>query len=300
MLPPLNALRAFEAAARHRSIKDAAAELCVTQGAVSRHVQRLEDFLQVKLFLRQHRHVELTPAGAAYSREAYLALQHIARATADLTSSSNDTIMRIKLPPTCAIRWLMPRLHRFRALNPGISIQIVTSHGDVDFSRDGIDLAIQYGSASESDVIADLLIPEELIPVCSPGLVEGITKPRDLGHHMLLKSVLRPLDWPNWFAAVGLPRDFAGSGELVLENASLTYEAAAKGLGLALAQRAFVQDELRAGTLVVPIGHRLANPTGYFLLVPRERVWQSKTRAFRDWVLREVSASPAAAADGPV
>lgn len=296
MLPPLNALRAFEAAARHLSFKDAAAELCVTQGAVSRHVQHLEEFLGLRLFERHHRQVKLTAAGASYSREARHALRHISRATLHLTSSANDTLLRVKLPPTCAVRWLMPRLPLFHAVHPEISVQLTTSHGDVDFSRENIDVAIQYGSAAQENVTAEQLIREELVPVCSPRLMEGmprVTRPRDLRRHMLLKSVLRRDDWPNWFCTVGLPRNFTTEGEIVLENASLTYEAAAKGLGMALAQLAFIQDELEAGTLVVPIDRHLANPTGYFLLIPRERAQLRKTRAFRAWIMQETfGASP--------
>jgi LysR family transcriptional regulator, glycine cleavage system transcriptional activator len=292
MLPPLNALRAFEAAARHLSFKEAAMELCVTQGAVSRHVQRLEAFLGIRLFLRQHRQVVLTRAGTAYAREAHEALQHIARATADITASTNDAVLRIKLPPTCAVRWLMPRLDRFHEIHPDIAVQIITSHGDVDFAQETIDAAIQYGCASEADVIVEHLIREELVPVCSSRLAmrgRGITAPADLRRQVLLKSALRGEDWPRWFETAGLPRDFETEGEIVLENASLTYEAAAKGLGVALAQLAFVQDELEVGTLVVPIDRHLANPTGYFLLIPRERARARKTQLFRDWILREAA-----------
>ncbi len=301
MHPPLNAVRAFDAVARHLSFKQAAQELCVTQGAVSRHVQRLEAFLGVVLLVRGHRHLTLTDAGLAYSREVHAALATLSQATSQVISSARDrATLRIKLPPTCALRWFIPRLSRFHAIHADITVNIVTSHGDVDFAKDDVDAAIQYGPDAAAGVAVEKLIDEELILVCSRKLAEagpGISRPQDLVWQVLLKSGLRPGDWPNWFEAVGLPRNFATQGEIVLENAALTYEGAAKGLGVALAQRAFVEEDLRSGELVAPIDQRLASPTGYFLLIPQNRASLGKVRAFRDWIVptaRERSPLPAA------
>ena len=141
-LPPLNALRAFEAAGRHLSFKAAAAELCVTQGAVSRHVLNLESFLGVSLFVRSHRQVSLTPEGLAYLKEARDALLRISDATSRARSRTDERTLRIKAPPSCSIRWLVPRLGRFHARHPDVAVQVTTSHDPIDFDRDQVDVEI--------------------------------------------------------------------------------------------------------------------------------------------------------------
>lgn len=296
-LPPLNALRAFEAAARHLSFKQAAEELCVTQGAVSHHIMRLEAALGLKLFIRHHRRIELTREGARYGHEIQSAFAAIARATANCTAAVDGTALKVKLPPTCAIRWFVPRLARFHALHPKISVQIATSHEPFDVDRDNVDVAIQYNRSEREDLRCELLFGEVLVPVCSRELANdgrGIRTPRDVGRHVLLKSILRPTDWPRWFKMVGVSDDFAPDRELVLENASLTYEGAEKGLGVALAQAAFVEEELRTGRLVVPIDRRMVSQAGYYLVIPRERERLRKVRTFRAWLLEEAARAQSA------
>jgi LysR family glycine cleavage system transcriptional activator len=288
-LPPLNALRAFEATARHLSFKKAADELCVTQGAISRHVMRLEAALGLKLFTRHHRKIELTPEGLRYGREISDAFGAIARATANCTAIVDDAILKVKLPPTCAIRWFVPRLAQFYARHPDISVQILTSHEPLELGRDAADVAIQYNRTESEALRCEPLFSGLLVPVCSRDLASrgrGIHAPDDLARHVLLKSVLRPRDWPRWFAMVGTPQDLAPERELVLENASLTYEGAEKGIGVALAQVAFIEEELRAGRLVVPVARPLPDP-GYFLVTPRDRARLRKVRLFRAWLLEE-------------
>lgn len=290
-LPPLNALRAFEASARHLSFKKAGDELCVTQGAISRHVMRLEETLGLKLFTRHHKRVSLTREGERYSGEIHSALAAIARATASCTSVVDDNILKVKVPPTCAIRWLMPRLQRFQEMQPAFSVQISTSHEPFDPDKDNFDVSLQYGP-SESDLVkCELLFGEILIPVCSTEFTSRvpIETPLDLSRQVLLKSVLRSADWPRWFQMVGISVDQTATRQIVLENASLTYEAAEKGFGVALAQSAFVVDELQLGRLVAPIDRRIADETGYYLLVPRDRARLRKVRAFRKWLMNEAA-----------
>ena len=145
-LPPLNAVRAFEVAARHHSLKAAAEELFVTPGAVSRQIHNLEEFLGTRLFIRGGRQLELTRHGESYLVEVREGLERVARATSTLTARLNEHTLQLKLPPTCGMRWLVPRLAGFRAEHPDIQVQVSTSHDAVDFGRDDVDLAVHYGS----------------------------------------------------------------------------------------------------------------------------------------------------------
>jgi LysR family glycine cleavage system transcriptional activator len=291
-LPPLNALRAFEAAARHSSIKNAAEELCVTAGAVSRHVLKLEGYLGAKLFHRRHGSIELTPAGVLYLREIREAFMLISRATTTTRAAGLDErLLRLRVPPTCAARWLVPRLAHFHAEHPDISIQITTSHDAVDFARDDTDAAVEYGRDVAGDLVGDRLFGEVLLPVCSPALAAQpprVREPRDFTGHVLLHSIRRPNDWPDWFAAAG-----AGGlnldRTLAFENSTLTYQGAVDGLGIAVAQVAFVADELQRGRLVAPLDIRLHGEASYYLVYPKAKAKLSKVRLFGDWIASEAS-----------
>jgi LysR family glycine cleavage system transcriptional activator len=287
-IPPLNALRAFEAAARHLSFKKAAEELCVTQGAISRHIKHLEATLGFRLFTRAHTAVTLTPEGESYSIEIHKAFAAIARATANCTAVIDNAILKVKVPPTCAIRWLMPRLHLFQE---NVSIQLVTSHQPFNAESDNFDVAIQYNPSDIDLVKCELLFNEMMVPVCSGEMAEhsGIKAVNDLANQVLLKSMLRPTDWPRWFEMVGVSDKHRPEKELIFENASLTYEAAEKGFGVALAQAAFVEDELLANRLVVPINRRLTGKSGYYLVIPRDRARLRKVRTFRNWIMGEAA-----------
>ncbi len=290
-LPPLNALRAFEAAARHSSIKRAADELCVTPGAVSRHVLKLEAHLGVRLFARKHGSVELTPAGTRYLREIREAFALIARATSTTRSGRDERRLRLTVPPTCAARWLVPRLGHFHAGHGDVSIEIATSHDPVDFARDEIDAAVHYGRSIAPGLAGTELFGEMLVPVCSPALASHpppVRSARDLAAHVLLHSIRRPNDWPDWFAAAG-----AGSLELdrtlAFENSTLTYQGAIDGLGVAVAQLAFVGDELERGRLIAPVDVRLRGECAYFLVYPAEKAALAKVRMFQEWIAAEAA-----------
>ncbi len=291
-LPPLNALRAFEAAARHSSFKRAADELCVTPGAVSRHVLKLEAFLGAKLFFRRHAQVDLTPEGSAYLQEIREAFVRISHATTKTRAAGLDErLLRIKVPPTCAARWLVPRLAHFHADHADISIQLTTSHDAVDFGRDDVDAAVHYGVGAGADLESVKLFGEVLLPVCNPAVAAlrpAVRAPRDLARHVLLHSIRRPSDWPDWFAAAGMP-DVAIERTLAFENSTLTYQGAIDGLGVAIAQAAFVVDEIERGRLVAPIDLCLRGNTAYFLVFPKDKGRLRKVRLFRDWAAREAS-----------
>jgi LysR family transcriptional regulator, glycine cleavage system transcriptional activator len=288
-LPPLNALRAFEAAARHLSFKQAAAELCVTPGAISRHVGNLEDDLGTSLFIRRNRSIRLTRHGESYLGDVRGAFERMDRATAALRSTLIDEkSLRLKLPPTCAMRWLVPRLAGFHTQHPDISVQISTSHEPVDFDHDEVDLAIQYGTGIGPGLAGERLFDEVLMPVCRPGLIEdpAPVAPGALAENVLLHSFRRPHDWPRWFEAAGIP-DRQIAREIVFENSSLTCQGAIDGLGVAIAQAAFVQDEIKSGRLVCPTDLPLRTDYGYYLVCPKGKTRQKKVRLFQSWIATE-------------
>jgi len=288
-LPPLNAVRAFEAAARNGSVTRAARELSVTQGAVSRHVGALEQWLGARLFVRTQRGVSLTPQGTAYFRALRGALDQIDHATRQLQQSPDESLLRLKLPPTFAIRWLIPRLARFHALHPRIDVQITTSHERADFDREDIDACIHSERESPQGPGFRRLVGEVLLPVCSPRLLERgapLARPADLAHHVLLCSLNRPDDWPAWLDAAGVPQIDGNSG-LKFENAALAYQAAIDQLGVMVAQLALVQDDIAAGRLVAPLALRLRTPGGYYLAYPPFRPPSARVAAFEEWIVRE-------------
>jgi LysR family glycine cleavage system transcriptional activator len=288
-LPPLNAIRAFESAARNASFTRAARELFVTQGAVSRHVAALEGWLGATLFTRTQKGVDLTAKGRAYFRAVKGALDQLDHATRQLRGSPDEALLRLKLPPTFAIRWLVPRLARFHALHRGIDVQIITSHDPADFDREDIDAAIHSDPLPPAGPGFRRLIGEVLQPVCSPGLLERgppLAQPADLANHVLLCSLHRPHDWPTWLAAAGVPQ-IDGNRGLKFENAALAYQAAIDQLGVMVAQRALVEDDLRSGRLVAPFALSVRTAGAYYLAYHPDRPKSERLAAFEDWLLGE-------------
>ncbi len=283
--PPLNALRAFEATARAGSLTRAAAELRVTQGAVSRHVSQLEKWLGVALFVRTRRGAELTHEGETYFRGIRPAFQEIDIQTRRLMKKPDANTLRLKLPPTFAIRWLVPRLASFHADNRHIDVQITTSHQPIDFERENVDVAIHSGSQPVAGLTCHRLFGEMLLPVCSPSLFDHHPKPEtlaDLERHVLLSSMHRPNDWPDWLRAAKLPELTEKAG-LQFENSALAYQAALDGLGIVMAQLAFVEDDLRSGRLVEPFDLRVPTGNAYFVVSPYAHP-PERAKAFETWI----------------
>jgi LysR family glycine cleavage system transcriptional activator len=291
-LPPLNAMRAFEAVARNGSVTAAAHELSVTQGAVSRHVASLEDWLGAKLFTRTPRGVEMTGKGLAYFRTLKRALDQIDSATRRLQKNREEDLLRLKLPPTFAIRWLIPRLASFHALHPQLDVQITTSHETADFDREDVDAYIHSEREPRAGPGFRRLFGETLLPVCSPQLLKHgpkLRKPRDLAKHVLLCSMNRPHDWPSWLAAAGVP-DIDGNDGLKFENAALAYQAAIDELGVMIAQRALVEDDLRSGRLVAPIALPVRTSGSYYLAYSPNRARSARLVAFEEWIVAQAQA----------
>jgi LysR family glycine cleavage system transcriptional activator len=288
-LPPLNAMRAFEAVARNGSVTAAARELSVTQGAVSRHVATLEQWLGAKLLTRTPRGVEITARGLPYFRTLRRALDQIDSATRRLRKNREENLLRLKLPPTFAIRWLVPRLARFHALHPQFAVQITTSHETADFEREEVDAYIHSEREPPSGAGIKRLFGETLLPVCSPGLLKRgppLRRPRDLAKHVLLCSLNRPHDWPAWLAAAKAP-NIDGNEGVKFENAALAYQAAIDELGVMIAQRALVEDHLRSGRLIAPIALAVPTPGAYYLAYSTSRARPPRLAAFEAWIVGE-------------
>jgi len=285
-LPPLNSLRAFDVAARHRNFSRAAVELRVTQGAVSRHVAKLEAALGSRLFRRRGRQLELTAEGAqlhVFVREAF---ERINEGVDLFARRPVASILKIKVPPTLGIRWFIPRLVHFHALHPEVDVQITTSHQPVDFDQEDVDVAIHWGSGEWKGLSADFLIDEELTPVCSPDILfdRPLREPADLSRHVLLHAMHRTNDWRIWLEAAGAP-DVDWTRALKFENSGLTYQAAIDRLGVVVAQRAFIEDDLATGRLVAPFPLVVPGERAYFLVLPTKRRPHRKVTVFREWLL---------------
>lgn len=307
-LPPLNAVRAFEAASRNTSFSRAAEELSVTQGAISRHVAGLEDWLGVKLFLRSGRGVELTSKGATFARIVRASLDQLELGSRQLRERPDESTLRLKLPPTFAIRWLMPRLAHFHARNRRIDVQITTSHQPVDFAREDVDACIHSDSQPPRHAHWHRLFGERLLAVCSPRLLEHgsrLTHPRDLSNHVLICSLHRPRDWPMWLAAAGLSDVDANNG-MKVENSALAYQAAIEGVGVVVAQRSFVEDDLREGRLTAPFALEVETDGAYYFGYSSECQKSERVAAFEDWILEaamqrdERQAAPSSAGPSPL
>jgi LysR family glycine cleavage system transcriptional activator len=299
-LPPLNAVRAFEAAGRYLSFTGASQELLVTQSAVSRHVSTLEDWLGAKLFFRRQRGIELTPRGEAYYRALSIALDQIDVATRRMRDDAAEKVLRLKLPPTFAIRWLAPRLAGFHALHPEIDIQVTTSHSPGNFDREDVDVFVQseFGAPTEG---YKRLFGEVLLPVCSPRLLErgpALDRPADLAGHTLLSSMHRPRDWPLWLAAAGITT-LEARGAISFDNAALAYQAAIDGLGVVMAQRALIEEDLNNGRLIAPFERQTPTPGAYYLAFNAGRPKPPRVAAFEAWLLAEAAKSEGGAEPRP-
>ncbi len=283
-LPPLNAIRAFEAAGRHSSFSHAAEELNVTHAAVSRHVRGLEHRLGIQLFRKVARGVELTDAGRTYLRAVTPALDKIADATEALTGAY-DGLVSVSCEPTFAVKWLMPRLGTFQEQHPDIEVKIDSTPRLADIGRYECDLALRFCSVDVGDMQADLICQSPVCPVGAPDLLEKngpISAPADLLQFRLLHEDKGQL-WRRWFAKAGLPDVSLPRvpGEL---GSLLAIEAALSGQGLALMSNELVTNDIHAGRLVRFSDIEL-DFGGYHLLYLNETVRRRAVRAFRSWLL---------------
>jgi LysR family glycine cleavage system transcriptional activator len=288
-LPPLNALKAFEAAARNLSFTRAADELFVTQAAVSHQVKALEDFLGVKLFLRRNRALLLTAEGQTYYLELKEIFDHILQATERLKNATSRGQLTISLPPSFAILWFVPRLSRFRDSYPDIDVRI-RAVDEVDGSlTEDVDVAIYYGAGKWPGLKAFKLHNEYLIPVCSPLLLNGkkpLREPRDLLNHTLLHDETRNA-WKDWFRLVGIDKDKGDNGP-IFSHSNLALKAAVYGQGIALANNVLVKQEIEAGHLIQIFPDVLPRTKSFYLVCRESQADVGKIATFRNWLLSVV------------
>jgi LysR family glycine cleavage system transcriptional activator len=296
-LPPLNALRAFEAAARHLSFTRAADELHVTQSAISHQVKALEAHLGMRLFERRNRALRLTEAGEGYLPAVTGALDTLDRATADLRARHGQgAVLTISLTPTFMTHWLIPHLRAWRAAHPELELRFSASERVVDLEREGIDAAVRHGRGHWPGMRVDPLFADRLVPVCAPALLEDgppLRKPADLARHTLLHARTTPEWWRMWLRAVGSERAAAGAS-ITFDTVTLALQAAAEGLGVTVAPRPLASGELEAGRLVVPFEIEIPADVGYYLVAPRRTAEQHRVRTFRKWILEEIARGGAA------
>jgi len=288
-LPPLPALRAFEMAARLGSFTHAAARLGLSQSAVTRQIAQLEASIGAKLFHRGRRGVELTAEGAAYFHEIEPAFELLVGATARMRARDAQEVVRLRVYAVFAMKWLIPRLASLRAWAPRLRLELDTNVELVDFERSALDAAIQLGAEPRPTVRAEVLMPDEIEPVCSPRLLEGGAPPTLdlLTQAPLLNARYRRADWPDWAASVGRP-DIAVRPAMEFPSSVFAYQAAQEGLGIAIGQTALLGADLDRGLLVRPFRRPLRRTQSYELLTPASREPPRRVRAFRAWLLQEL------------
>jgi LysR family glycine cleavage system transcriptional activator len=294
-LPSLNGLRAFEAAARHMSFTQAAAELNVTQTAISHQIRRLEQELGVVLFARRNRSLALTPVATEYLPAIRAAFQDLRLATERLRGRGSDRVLTISTLASFAAKWLLPRLAAFQELQPAIDVRITTSMDLVDFRKDDVDAAIRYGRGQWPGVSATWLMADDLFPVCSPALLAGphpLRGPQDLAHHALLHTSGFGDDWRLWLTAAGLPAEAARPG-LTFDLSLMTVQAAIDGLGVAIGRTSYVKDDIDNGRLVVPFDIALPADAGFYLVSPKPAAKTPKLAVFADWLVSAAQRSGA-------
>lgn len=293
-IPPLNALRAFEAAARHLSLVAAANELCVTPAAISHQIKGLEDYLRVALFKRVKRRVVLTEQGQLILPELKQAFALIGRAMDSLAKAETRDVLTVSATPAFAAKWLLPRIHLFREQHPEIDVRLDASHDAEDLERCQVDVAVRFSSGAYPGLESRPLrpsIPERIFPVCSPTLLEGkhpLKRPSDLQYHTLLhdetvKGTGALPCWQTWLAAAGVDSVAANRG-LRFNNSVLAIDAAINGQGVALSCGFVVADDLAAGRLVRPFDTPCNLEHNYYVVYARSRAG-GKVEKFYQWLV---------------
>ena len=309
-LPPLNALKAFEAAARTGGYVPAARELSVSPAAVSQQVKNLERFFDKQLFVRHHNRLSLTDAGLAVFADSSQALERLAAMTLRTFEGEVRSRLIVSVLPSVASHWLIRRLNRrlnrrlpgFLALDPAIRLDIRVEEDPVDFARHGIDIRICYGTHLYPDLANTLLVQDEVLPLCAPVLLDqGVldaSSPGSLPDTALIHTNWGPSfvshpTWADWFARAGLDRaPDVGQGHRV-GMSSLAIDLAVAGAGIALGQRLLAGDEIANGRLVAPFGQSVPLGHPYCAVHAHAKAQKPAVRAFVDWAARTAAAEPA-------
>ncbi|MBS3798934.1 MULTISPECIES: transcriptional regulator GcvA [unclassified Pseudoalteromonas] len=285
-LPPLNSLKAFEAAARHLSFTKAAEELYVTQAAVSHQIKTLEEHLGLKLFLRKNRSLLLTEEGQGYFLDIKEIFSQLDDATERLLARGAKGSLTVSLTPSFAIQWLVPRLSLFNEQHPDIDVRIKAQDQDENSLQDDVDVAIYYGRGHWSGVETHKLHTEYLVPLCSPMLLTGpkpLNEPQDLQNHTLLHDTTRR-PWKVWMKTAGVRNVQVNQGP-IFSHSSMAMQAAAHGQGVALGNLVLAKPEIDAGRLIVPFNHSLESKNAYYLVFRESQSELGKIVSFKEWML---------------
>ncbi len=292
-IPPLRALRAFVVSARYLSFTQAAEVLYVTQAAVSLQVKQLEEFLEIPLFVRGSRSLELTDQGKVYLQDVSKSLIDLVSATDRVSKRNRNVKLVISALNSFVDRWLLPKLPSFQQAHVDTDIRITASEWLVDFDRDSVDVAIRYGQGEWAGTKATLLLREEVFPVCSPTLCNADSSPcitDDLAKFTLLHDDYTREDWRLWLETAGIDNIDSTRG-LSFSHSGLMLEAAAQGMGLALGHTPLIQDDLASGRLVKPFDVSLKGEMAYYIVTPIG-VENPMADAFRDWLLEQARQHP--------
>ena len=299
-LPPLDFLRGFESAARHLSFTRAAAELFVTQSAISRQIQALEEFIGVPLFERKHKALALTEAGQLYLRTVGPMLEQLRDATRRLREARTGHVLSVTTTVSFASMWLVPRLARFRKAHPDVDVRIAASQEVADLEREGLDLAIRDCAMNRAPVGAVYLVGEHLAPVCSPAYLKEakrlrrpLANPADLRHHNLLylhdPTARWPwLSWATWSEPMGIEM-LAPAGTLTFDQYDQVIQAALHGQGIALGRMTLVDGLIKERKLALLFGQKQRLARGYHAIFARDARSRPEAREFVEWIRDELS-----------
>ena len=316
-LPPLNALKAFEAAARHLSVKKAAVELNVTPAAVSHQIRTLEEYLDVQLFHRYNRALELTDAARACLPKLREGFDCLAQAVERLRTHTSGGMLTVSVAPSFASRWLMPRLHRFIAAHQEIDVRVsarmrrvsvdgkddVAERATIDTWLDDSDVAILYGHGHYPELDVHRLLSLTISPICSPKLLTGehpLRTPEDLRHHMLLHDDTGDMYdgesfWEVWLEAAGV-KDIDAKRGARFSHAVLAFEAAIDAVGVVASMPSLAAEELASGKLVMPFDLKVPLDSAYYLVCEPHAKTRPAVAAFRDWLIAEAAKDNGASA----
>ncbi len=290
-LPPLNALRVFDSAARHLSFTKAAEELFVTQAAVSHQIKTLEEFLGLKLFRRRNRSLLLTEEGQSYYLDIKEIFSSINEATRKLLARSAKGALTVSLSPSFAIQWLVPRLSGFNQAYPGIDVRIQAVDREEDKLADDVDVAIFYGRGNWTGLRTDRLYAEYLIPVCAPSLLTGektLKTPSDLIYHTLLHDTSRR-DWQAYVRQLEIQNQINVQQGPIFSHSSMVIQAAVHGQGVALVNNVMARSEIESGRLVRPFQDVLVSKNAFYLVCQDSQAELGKIAAFRQWILSQAA-----------
>lgn len=289
-LPPLNALKYFEAAARRGSFQAAAEELYVTPSAISHQLKSLEEFLDLELFIRQPRKITLTQAGDEYYRSIQKALMEIDKSTQRLMSSHQSGELHLSMAPAFLTRWLLPRISGFYQTHPDVHLELSSTAGIIDFGSSETDMAVYFGNGEWPNVETHFLRDYQHRPVFSPALLKHgpIDQPEDILNHTLLHVTKRLDDWERWCKKADISYRETRQG-MDLSSGALTAIAAINGLGVALADVGFVSEELNSGKLLAPFDISMGNGKSFYLVYQKNRAMTYAMKAFQTWLMDEMS-----------